>query len=947
VERATYVALDLETTGLSPERDKIIEVGMVRFAGSRVLDTFSSFVDPNRKIPFQITQLTGIRNEDVQGSPSIDALLSKIKQFIGSSTILGHNVSFDLSFLAGAGLRLRNRSLDTFAIASIVLPHASRYSLGILAKEMGIPPGNSHRALDDADVTRQLFLALCDTARELPLPILQEINRVAQGSRWPLAGLFRSFERQRARSAFSGTLGDQLRAKGLVAEDTKFGLLVDSGEDEKEVIPAPDIACIDVPRMVELLHPSGLVAQRFPSYEHRPEQAKMLEAVAETMRDGGVLMVEAGTGTGKSLAYLIAAAHFAVAEGKRVAISTNTINLQDQLYHKDVPDLQNILPFEFRATILKGRSNYLCLRKLNALKQAGQMSAGEMQTIARIMVWAQSTTTGDRSELFLPTPADRTFWTRVAADSDSCMGEFCRHYQQGTCFLQRARRRAETSHLIIVNHSLLLADAATENAVMPEYHYLVIDEAHHLEDATTGQLSFQVSRDIVEQELNLLGGTLRGRTRQYNLIQHIVAEVAPHLPASIRRDVELLSVDVNQTIAQLGVEFEEFLAALALFGDEHAKSSGVYGLKLWVTDAVRSQPGWSRIEIQWDNVAAHLADLHQTLEKLRAYLRDAEDEVEPESVLGLTRDLNARIDFWDEIRAEVTAIISNPRGNRVEWIEVAPRQDLASVHSAPLYVGELIDQYLVTRRHAVIMTSATLSAGDDFSYLKGRLGTYDARELAVGSPFDYRSSTLLYFPTNIPEPSAPFYQQTTSKAINEVVKALRGRTLVLFTSYSHLRSAVEQIGQELAEAGITVLAQGGGGSRAQLLQRFRDEPAAVLFGTRSFWEGIDVVGPALSCVIIARIPFSVPSDPIFAARAETFEDSFNEYSVPDAVLRFRQGFGRLIRRKTDRGAVVVLDRRLFTKRYGDVFLHSLPACTTDQGPIEFAGERVARWVDGH
>ena len=946
MERATYVALDLETTGLTPERDQIIEVGMVKFAGERVLDKFSSFVNPHQAIPFQITQLTGIHDKDVAQAPPIAALLPQIKRFIGNSTILGHNVGFDRAFLAYAGLRLRNSSIDTFGLANIVFPHATRYSLSALTNDLGITLTSAHRALDDADATRQVFLVLCERGRELPLPLLEKINRVSQGAGWPLAGLFHSFERQRARSAFGSALGDQLLAKGVITQEARFGLLADSDDDLAEIAPAPETVDTDIAAMVQLLEAGGRVARRFPGYEHRPQQTAMLEAVAETMRDGGTLMVEAGTGTGKSLAYLVAATHFAAAEGKRVVISTNTINLQDQLFQKDIPDLQETLPFEFQATILKGRSNYLCLRKLDALQQAGQIPPDDVQTMIRVLVWAESTTTGDRSELFLPTISDRTFWSRIAADSESCMGEFCRHFQQGSCFLQRARQKAEASHVIIVNHSLLLADAATENAVLPEYDYLVIDEAHHLEDATTKQLSFEVFQTLIEQEINLLGGLAHGRGRQHSLVHQIVAEIAPHLPAIARRDVELLSTAIDQILVQVKVEFEEFLAALAMFGDEHANATGVYGLKLRVTDAIRSQPAWSEIEIQWDNAAAHLSDLHKKLETLRAYLRDVEDRAELESAPELIRDLNARIDFWNEIRAEVSAIISNPHDNRIEWIAVGAREDLASVHSAPLHVGDMIDQHLISRRHAVIMTSATLTAGEDFSYLKERLGAYDARELSVGSPFDYPASTLLYFPTNMPEPSAPFYQQTSSKIIENVTSALHGRTLVLFTSYSHLRATVEHVGENLANAGITVLAQGSSGSRAQLLERFRDEEAAVLFGTRSFWEGIDVVGPALSCVIITRIPFAVPSDPIFAARSETFDDPFNDYSVPDAVLRFRQGFGRLIRSKTDRGAVVILDRRLFTKRYGQTFLHSLPSCTSDQGPVEFAGERVARWVDG-
>ncbi len=943
VEQETYVALDLETTGLSPDRDRIIEIGMVKFTSQGVLDTFATFVNPGRPIPFQITQLTGIRDRDVRDAPTIEALLPAVRSFIGKSTLVGHNVGFDVSFLSAAGLRLRNPAIDTFALAGIVWPHAARYNLATLAEEMGITPQTSHRALEDADTARQLFLALLERARQLPLNLIQDINRLAEGTGWPLAGVFRAIEHARTRSAFSrATLADQLRAKGLLDDSGAVALL---GEVEavEEVTPAPDLVTFDIEEQKALFQPGGLLAQRFPGYEFRPQQVAMLEAVAETLRDGGVLMIEAGTGTGKTLAYLVPAAYYAVSQGKRVVISTNTINLQDQIYQKDIPDLQRILPFSFRAAVLKGRSNYLCLRKLQTMKQSRQLSADEVHALVRILIWAQSTATGDQAELMLPTDTDKAVWSYLSAESETCLNEQCRYFQRGSCFLQRARQRAAGSHLIIVNHSLLLADAAVENAVLPDYDCLIVDEAHHLEDATTKQLSFHVSLPAIEQEIGWLTGSFRGRGFQ-GLVHEAVTLLSPHLAPDARPELMRLSQEIADFAGQVRDAAQTLFSSLAAFAEYQTDVSGDYSLRLRITEALRVQPRWSQIEIMWDNIAVLISGLRERLRRLGQMAQEAASLDDAEGLPELIRDLAGRAEFWNLVQSEVTAILTTSRANRVDWLEILPEANTASLHSAPLHVGEMIYEYLLSRRHAVVFTSATLRAGEDFSFLRERLGILDAREMALDSPFDYRASTLIYCPTDMPEPSQPFYLASVARAIEQVALALRGRTLVLFTSYHQLRKTVELVGPALHEAGITILAQGNGSSRTQLLQQFKESTDTVLFGTRSFWEGIDVVGPALSCVIITRLPFAVPTEPIFEARSEAFEDPFQQYSVPDAILRFRQGFGRLIRSHSDRGVVVILDRRVLSKRYGQMFLKALPSCTVEHGPLDFVGHRAAQWV---
>ena len=367
----TYVALDLETTGLDPERDTILEVGAVRFRTSfgngsiqaHVQDTWTSPINPGRPIPIQIQHLTGITHDEVSRAPRFSQVINRLRSFVGNYPVNGHNVSFDLSFLHKHHLPLNNPAVDTFEMASILMPHTARYSLSKLGEALGLTHLGTHRALDDAKATQALFVALLNLASELPMAVLQEINRLAGRVDWSLKDVFRDVERGLARTAFGGGIGQQLAAQ-LGTREEMLGPLFATEQDEEELVRAARPRAVDVKELASMLEEDGVFAQHFPGYEHRPQQVEMLRAVAQAFNERQHLMVEAGTGVGKSIAYLLPAVAFAQRNGEPVLVSTNTINLQDQLFLKDVPDLQKLLPFEFRAVVLKGRSNYLCQRRL-------------------------------------------------------------------------------------------------------------------------------------------------------------------------------------------------------------------------------------------------------------------------------------------------------------------------------------------------------------------------------------------------------------------------------------------------------------------------------------------------------------------------------------------------------------------------------------------------------
>jgi DNA polymerase-3 subunit epsilon/ATP-dependent DNA helicase DinG len=939
-----YVALDLETTGLRPERDAIIEIGAVKFRENEVLETWSSLVNPQRPVPHKITQLTGITQAEANQAPTISSVISPLRSFVKDYPIVGHNVPFDLSFLKQHNLFLENPAIDTFELASILLPHAARYSLGTLADALGITFPTRHRALEDALATKDLFLGLLQQASQLDLSVIREINRLAARSNWSLRPVFQDLERNKVRFAFTGSIGQRLMAKGALDGEGSMGLLFTQEERTKPLQPRTERQLLDVDSLAAMLEEGGDFSDKFPGYEYRPQQVGMLQAVAEAFNGRQHLLVEAGTGTGKSIAYLLPAAHFAMQNGERVVISTNTINLQDQLFVKDIPDLQKMLPFEFKAALLKGRSNYICLRRLAALRNAGHLSIDELRMLAKVLVWLPSTMIGDQAELFMPTLRERLIWNRICSDSENCLAERCPFRHEGKCFFYRARQQAEGAHLIVVNHALLLSDVAVENRVLPEYRYLIVDEAHHLEDATTNQLSSAVSLRSVQRLLSEL--SQRPGPRRYGgYLAEVMTRCRGNVPEAIERELESYIKDLHQEAEVAERSLYEFFDTLSLFLKEYSRPGSKYDQRIRLTSGLRVQPAWADVEIAGDNFSVRLFKLSDGLKRLYSGLGDLEgyDIPDYEDLLQGLLGYHQRL---EDLREQLNALIAQPSPNDIYWVKIAAKDEELSLHAAPLHIGHLVEQHLLTPKECVVLTSATLCTDDDFSFIKERLNAWEAQEVAVGSPFDYVNSTLLYLVNDIPEPNQPYYQKAVEQALVALCRATRGRTLALFTSYSQLRNTSKTITGPLAEHDIVVFQQGDGSSRRQLLENFRTIPRSVLLGTRSFWEGIDVAGEALSCLAIARLPFSVPTDPVFAARSETFEDPFGQYAVPETILRFRQGFGRLIRSKTDRGVVVILDKRVLTKSYGQSFLNSLPECTVKRGLLADLPAEAARWIDG-
>ena len=947
-----WVSLDLETTGLSSDSDEIIEVGAVKFEGPRTLDTFQTFVNPFRTLDPFIKRYTGIAQEDVDKAPPFSSVAPDLVSFIGRSAIVGHNLAFDLGFLASKGLRLSNPRSDTWDLAFVLLPESREYSLAKVAASLGISHPRPHRAVEDARVTMDLFLRLAEMAADLDVFTLAEMERLASRSSWVLSHFLRRLEGYKFVSSASdppsleaaaevdagatptGQPRSQIGVTGLDIPALRTRL-----QHERALRPSGKVEKLDVDRVASLLKDGGPLAQLMPGFEERPEQIAMARAVADAINEGKRLIVEAGTGVGKSLAYLLPAALYALMNNVRVVVSTNTINLQEQLLTKDVPTLVDALAGTeevsvggLRFTQLKGRANYLCLKRWSLLRSSESLSDDEARLLSKVLVWLRSTATGDRNELNLASRNASAPWDRVSAQGAlDCTGN------NGVCFLRTARERAAGAHLVIVNHALLMSDLMAGRALIPDYDILIVDEAQHLEEEATRHLGFEIGQASIDDHLQALGGE-RGLLNRVSaaLRGSSAADTRHETVAEVAARVTVLLPTVRDSVAGMFGLLDRLLTQLS---NEDAPA----GQETRITPATRTRPGWSQLEVQWENVDVSLSQLHNDLLALSSSLEGLEEAglIDYE---GLIMETANTLQLNADLKQRLAEFIPQPESDGIYWVSRSTRTGDLTLHAAPLHVGEQLEKQLFGQKEAVILTSATLSTNQTFDHVRERTGFHDAEELLLGSPFDYPRAALLCVPQDIPEPNSGAYQPAIEQAIADSTVAAGGRTMALFTSHYSLQATASAIRGNLQAQGIDVLAQGVDGSPHQVLRNFLDNPRSVLLGTSSFWEGVDLAGEALKVLLVARLPFTVPTDPVFAARSELFEDSFTQYAVPQAILRIRQGFGRLIRTKTDKGVVVILDRRIVSRGYGKAFLRSLPPVTFQTCELPDLNEKIRNWI---
>ena len=654
--------------------------------------------------------------------------------------------------------------------------------------------------------------------------------------------------------------------------------------------------------LYQFFAPGGVLSKTHPAYEFRRGQLQMAQSVEEAIAEKRHLIVEAGTGTGKTLAYLLPA----IRSGKRVIISTGTKNLQEQLFLKDVPFLERALFAQgggkLSVCYMKGRNNYLCRKKLYDLAGEPILSGlEEIEHFGAIAAWEKTTGTGDRSEL-AELPEASALWHKLDARADTCLGQKCKEYER--CFITEMRRRAAESDIVIVNHHLFFADLAikleAENApdagVLPDAGVVIFDEAHELEDVAGNYFGISVSNTRME-------------------------ELARDLESLMQRE-KLYTPGISSAIGSLRERSQLFFSLVPA-------GEGRFSFD-------------SRKEFLEENGDEYDA-LNQSLRRIGAELEQLPQK--PEQVFSIARRAQ-------QIQVQLAFVMENEDPNTVFWVERRGFRGMAArgkrndtgahgrtnvyLQATPIEVGQILRECLWTKIETAVLTSATLAVGGGFDYIRQRLGLDHARESIVPSHFDYQSQVILYVPPDLPDPRTPQFAAQASERIKRLLEITRGRAFVLFTSYAQMNEIYDRL---LGVLDFPVLKQGDA-PKSALLEEFRITPHAVLFGTSSFWQGVDVQGEQLSCVIIDRLPFAVPSDPVVAARVKAIDsgggNAFFEYQVPSAVITLKQGFGRLIRSLHDRGLLALLDNRILKKQYGKVFVESLPsyARTTDLRKVE-------------
>ncbi len=904
-----YAALDLETTGLDPARDRVIEIGAVAFTADEVISTLEQLVDPGRAVPDTVLRLTGIRQEELRGAADPEIALRELATFLRGRQPVGHGARLDVDFLTAAGLWDDSQEiLDTLDVARILLPGATSHSLPMLAVELGFSQPRPHRALDDADATRQLLLRLREEAVALDDGLKEPMLALVAPYTWPIARFF----------------ADALTAPNPSPEPSHaFG--AESTSRGRSKAPPDDPMVI-----ADLLGPDGPLAGALPGYEHREAQMQMLLAVAQIQARGGSLVVEAGTGTGKSLAYLVPSIARAVRHHERVVVSTNTHTLQEQLMGKDLPGLREWLPWDFKACLLKGRSNYVSLRRWRRFLAEPCADAEDLKFKLKVLIWLHSTESGDRSELRLH-GREEVLWTRIASDPLDCLGIHC---TKEDCYVHRARAEAEAADLVVINHALLLADAEVGGGLLPEYDHLVVDEAHHLEEAATRGLRQEIDGPgllaLVERLASPLGarseGLLAELLRQTRLGASDAAfeEAVPASLSAAARVRELFRLAGPWVAARLGEPERR---------DE----------SLRITPLLRDDPGWEHVRLAGENAATALDALDAVLRRAVGGVRDWLGGAEPDQGVRELEIIRGRLHGAAELLGE--ALLA-PDPNRVYWFTLLARTENLLLRAAPINVGRLLRERVYSERRSSVFTSATLAVGGSFDYFRSRIGLgSEVEELVLPSPFDFLHQALVCLPTDFPLPEHETFDREVEDVVAAVARRVGGRTLVLFTSHRQLRDVHAALKHRTDLDEVLILGQGIDGQRRQLLKTFEEADRPLLLGTSTFWEGIDVPGERLSCVIMVRLPFPVPSEPVYAARAEQVRDPFGQLALPQAALRLKQGFGRLIRRSTDRGAVVILDNRILGRDYGKAFLDVLPPASRFVGPAAEIAVRVGAWLD--
>lgn len=903
--------LDVETTGVDCQRDRIIEVAVLVARGPVVLERYSSLVDPGFPIPADTTLLTGIDDALVEGAPTIATVVAQVAALVGDRDIVAHNAAFDEAFIrtaaTRAGITVSGRWLDSLQLARIALPRLRSHRLRDLAEAFGIDEP-FHRAAGDAEAMFHLWRICLASLADLPIDCLSALARLSPEADWPLRDTL-------AHIAARGTAhGFDLKVQR--AESTRGHHLPGLADaDERE------LTCPDPDSVLAEFDVDGAVGRMYAGFESREEQRTMAKAVLEAFAGRRHLAVEAGTGVGKSVAYLVPAASFAITNGLGVGVATKTNTLMDQLVHGELPKLAAALGGRLRYVALKGYEHYPCLRKIDRRMAESALPADELANLAALIAWIASSSWGDLDSVNLHwTPESRR---RISCSVEDCTRKRCRFYPN-LCYLHGVRRRAGGAHIVVTNHALLFRDRAASGGILPPLRYWIVDEAHAAESEARKQLTVAADHRTLAALLASLhtegrGGAIdavRGRARSSASSRgnQTLADRIESVAAGMRSEVV-----TSTTIAE---SFFDFL------GDLRTGDDGYDSSEMRLTQEVRDHTGWSIAAGVGHSLARHLESLVALGRDLLTALEEAGDDfaearADLAGVLSRVRDqlegLESVLDGSDESYV-YSVRLGRRSGDRRE-----------SVEASMLDVGEALLEQFYPDVHSIVYTSATIATGDDFGHFARTIGldrlpasSWDT--LRLESSYDFDRQMAVFIPTDLPEPRGTAHYAALERLLLGVHDAMGGSVLTLFTSKKEMEELYDRLVEPLRERGHSLLLQGRGVSNKRVRDEFLADERLSLFATKSFWEGFDAKGDTLRCVVIARLPFGRVRDPLYEERQQRFgRRAWADYYLPGAVLELKQAAGRLVRSSSDEGCVIVADGRLSAgKGYARNFIEALP-----------------------
>ena len=901
------VVLDTETTGLNPSSCSLLEIAAIRMRGGETVGTFQTFVDPGHAIPSEITELTGITQADIAGAPTPREAVEALAEFAGDCNLVAHNASFDQQFImrqANPG-ELPGQWIDTLSLSQIVLPRLKSHRLLDLAAAFGLSTP-THRAMDDTVALGALWRILLAGIQAMTPGLAARIAELSSQTDWPLRPYFAQAALEHPGVDFSLRRNRTERTQGT------------------SLPPRPDaddipLSFCDESRIDEAFSPTGALGSMYPDYEERQEQLGMAHEVAACLREGDIRVIEAGTGVGKSMAYLVPVAFGAHENKVTMGVATKTNALMDQLVYHELPRLNSVLGQELSYIALKGYDHYLCLRKLEHMARADQGdNCDVISMIATLLNFTAQTSHGDLDALNIS-------WVRlprgdIQANANDCLKKRCPYFPR-RCFLHGARRAATSADIVVTNHALLFRDMQADNGILPPIRHWIIDEAHGVE----GEARRQLSSSITSRELEITLGHLS------NPKSGIIARVRKRADKLEGGDMLYgVTADIENRIGQIQLVAAEFFTALTELPSPNARDRGSYNIvTVWISDEMRQGHTWCELCVPGTKLADLLWGLNGRLADLISMLEQFEGEFVNQlaELSGITANVKGAVDA-------LRLVLDGTDERYVTSLQIDrnPRYPMQALEAMRLDIGESLATDLYPQTRSLVFTSATLATAErePFAHFLRATGLDRVTDKPVytsifASGYDYDHNMSVLLPSDMPEPNAPDYHEAFAQLLYEVHVAMGGSVLTLFTNRREMESFYRELKPRLANEGIDLIAQTRGTSTKSLRDRFLSDRSLSMFALKSFWEGFDAPGDTLRCVIIARLPFSRPDDPIAREReARDGRAAWGRYSLPEAVMDLKQAAGRLIRNSTDSGWLVLADARLQTKNYAKSFLRAMP-----------------------